>query len=131
MRMFELWNLGSKVPSGTSGGAAAATRQSSRLRGGHGAITSTIIRVKGEGLLRKGTKSAAGQRTLALPMSAVAMLRRRFMTGARLDQPLFPSLTGVPGSGECAPRVAEGPGRGGVGVDYLAHVSEDYGDDSG
>jgi hypothetical protein len=45
-------------------------------------ITSTIIRVRGEGLLRKGTKSAAGQRTLALPMSAVAVLRRRFMTGA-------------------------------------------------
>ena len=57
-------------------------------------ITSTIIRVRGEGLLRKTTKSAAGQRTLALPMSAVAVLRRRFMSGARLDQPVFPSLTG-------------------------------------
>lgn len=57
-------------------------------------ITSTIIRVKGEGLLRKDTKSAAGQRTLALPVSAVAVLRRRFMTGARLDQPVFPSVTG-------------------------------------
>lgn len=57
-------------------------------------ITSTIIRVRNEGLLRKGTKSAAGQRTLALPISAVAMLQRRFMSGARLDQPLFPSLTG-------------------------------------
>lgn len=44
--------------------------------------------------MRKGTKSASGQRTLALPMSAVAMLRRRFISGARLDQPLFPSLTG-------------------------------------
>jgi len=57
-------------------------------------ITSTIIRVRGEGLLRKGTKSAAGERTLALPVTAVAVLRRRFMTGARLDQPLFPSLNG-------------------------------------
>lgn len=57
-------------------------------------ITSTIIRVKGKGLLRKDTKSAAGKRTLALPMSAVAVLRRRFMTGARLDQPLFPSVVG-------------------------------------
>lgn len=57
-------------------------------------ITSTIIRVKGEGLLRKGTKSAAGERTLRLPASAVAALRRRFMSGARLDQPVFPSLTG-------------------------------------
>lgn len=57
-------------------------------------ITSTIIRVRGEGLLRKDTKSAAGKRTLALPMSAVAVLRRRFMSGARLDQPVFPSVVG-------------------------------------
>jgi integrase len=57
-------------------------------------ITSTLIRVKGEGLLRKSTKSRAGERTLPLPVSAVAMLRRRFMTGARLDQPLFPDVLG-------------------------------------
>lgn len=58
-------------------------------------ISSTVIRIKGEGLLRKErTKSRAGERTLPLPVTAVAMLRRRFMTGARLDQPLFPSLTG-------------------------------------
>jgi len=57
-------------------------------------ITSTLVRVKGEGLLRKGTKSRAGERTLPLPVSAVAMLRRRFMTGARLDQPLFPDVRG-------------------------------------
>lgn len=57
-------------------------------------IASAVIRVKGEGLLRKETKSAAGERTLPLPVSAVAVLRRRFMTGARLDQPLFPSLRG-------------------------------------
>ena len=57
-------------------------------------ITSTLVRVKGEGLLRKGTKSRAGERTLPLPMSAVAMLRRRFMTGARLEQPLFPDFIG-------------------------------------
>lgn len=57
-------------------------------------ITSTLIRVKSEGLLRKSTKSRAGERVLALPMSAQAILRRRFMTGARLDQPLFPSVVG-------------------------------------
>lgn len=57
-------------------------------------ISSTLIRVKGEGLLRKGTKSRAGERTLGLPVSAVAMLRRRFMSGARLDQPLFPDVLG-------------------------------------
>lgn len=57
-------------------------------------ITSTLIRVKGEGLLRKGTKSRAGERLLPLPVSAIAVLRRRFMTGARLDQPLFPDVLG-------------------------------------
>lgn len=57
-------------------------------------ITSSLIRVKGQGLLRKGTKSRAGERTLPLPVSAVAVLRRRYMTGARLDQPLFPDVLG-------------------------------------
>ncbi|HEX6486195.1 MAG TPA: site-specific integrase [Nocardioidaceae bacterium] len=57
-------------------------------------ITSTLVRVNGEGLLRKGTKSRAGERTLPLPESAVALLRRRFMTGARLDQAVFPSVDG-------------------------------------
>ena len=57
-------------------------------------ITSTLVRVKGEGLLRKRTKSRAGERTLPLPPSALAILRRRFMAGARLDQPLFPSVLG-------------------------------------
>lgn len=67
-------------------------------------ITSTLVRVKAEGLLRKGTKSRAGERTLPLPESAVAMLRRRFMAGARLDQPLFPPRPRrLPGPGECAP----------------------------
>ena len=57
-------------------------------------ITSTLIRVRGEGLLRKGTKTRSGERLLALPASAVAVLRRRFMSGARLDQPLFPDIRG-------------------------------------
>jgi integrase len=57
-------------------------------------ITSTLIRVNGEGLLRKPTKSRAGERTLLLPSTAFAVLRRRFMTGARLDQPLFPDVYG-------------------------------------
>ena len=57
-------------------------------------ITSTLVRVRGEGLLRKGTKSRAGERELPLPPSAVSVLRRRFMSGARLDQPLFPDVLG-------------------------------------
>ena len=57
-------------------------------------ITSTLVRVRAEGLLRKGTKSQAGERTLALPPGAISMLRRRFMSGARFDQPLFPDVLG-------------------------------------
>ncbi len=57
-------------------------------------ISSTMIRVKGEGLLRKQTKTRSGERTLVLPWSAVAVLRRRFMSGARLDQPVFPDTRG-------------------------------------
>ena len=57
-------------------------------------ITSTLVRVRGEGLLRKGTKSLAGERVLALPPIALSMLRSRFLTGARLEQPLFPDALG-------------------------------------
>jgi integrase len=57
-------------------------------------ISSTIIRVKGEGLLRKRTKSAAGQRVLALPAWAVDMLTHRYARGARLDEPVFPDTLG-------------------------------------
>ena len=57
-------------------------------------ITHTIIRVKGEGLLRKWTKSKAGERLLGLPLTALSMLRRRFMAGGRLDLPVFPDAIG-------------------------------------
>jgi integrase len=57
-------------------------------------ITHTVIRVKGQGLLRKPTKSRAGERLLGLPMVALAVLRRRFMAGGRLDLPVFPDSLG-------------------------------------
>ena len=57
-------------------------------------LTHTLIRVKGEGLLRKSTKTRTGERLLQLPARAVAMLQVRFMTGARLEQPLFPDALG-------------------------------------
>ena len=76
------------------GEALAALWSEVDLEVGTVRITSTLIRVRGEGLLRKRAKSRAGERTLPLPASAVAMLRRRFMTGARLDQPLFPDVFG-------------------------------------
>jgi integrase len=57
-------------------------------------ITHTVIRVKGQGLLRKPTKSRAGERLLGLPTIALAVLRRRFMAGGRLDLPVFPDSLG-------------------------------------
>jgi len=57
-------------------------------------ITDTIVRIKGEGLIRKITKSDAGQRVLPLPQWALAMLRARFAVGIRLDEPIFADLLG-------------------------------------
>lgn len=44
------------------------------------ALDYTLVRVKGRPLLRKGTKTAAGERTLPLPAFVVAILRRRATT---------------------------------------------------
>src|SRR5690606_17412186 len=57
-------------------------------------ITHTVTRIKGEGLLRKPTKSRAGERVLQLPTSVRAMLRSRFMDSVRLDEPVFPNTLG-------------------------------------
>ena len=57
-------------------------------------ITSTIIRVKGKGLIRTRTKSRAGQRVLLLPTWAIALLRRRFEAGVDADDPVFPDVLG-------------------------------------
>jgi integrase len=57
------------------------------------AIDHTLIRVKGVGLLRKSTKSEAGERTLRLPDYVLGMLRRRKLAvGGR--GPLFPDSAG-------------------------------------
>jgi hypothetical protein len=50
------------------------------LDGATVAVSYTLIRVKGQGLVRKTTKTAAGIRELPLPPSTVAMLRRRRRT---------------------------------------------------
>jgi integrase len=57
-------------------------------------VTHTIIRVRGQSLIRKTTKSAAGERRLTLPPTVVAMLRRRFVPGTQLDRPVFPDSIG-------------------------------------
>ena len=54
----------------------------------------TVVRIKGKGIIRKPTKSRAGERVLRLPTSVVAMLRSRFMVGVRLDEPVFPNTLG-------------------------------------
>jgi integrase len=57
-------------------------------------VTHTVIRLTGKGLLRKRTKTRAGERLLQLPSFAVGMLRQRFMAGVQLDQPVFPDTRG-------------------------------------
>ncbi|MEV6894793.1 helix-turn-helix domain-containing protein [Kribbella sp. NPDC051137] len=59
------------------------------LEAGTVQITHTIARIKTEGLIRKATKSNAGERLLHLPDWTVAMLRTRHATGIHLDEPIF------------------------------------------
>src|SRR5690242_12097148 len=50
-------------------------------------VTSTLLRVTGRGLIRKPTKTEAGQRVLVLPTWCVAMLRRRAALGVGPEEP--------------------------------------------
>jgi integrase len=54
----------------------------------------TVVRVKGVGLIRKSTKTEAGERTLPLPSWAIAMLERRHATTYYPDGPVFPDSNG-------------------------------------
>jgi integrase len=58
-------------------------------------VTSTLLRVTGQGLIRKQTKSKAGQRVLLLPSWCVAMLRRRTLVGVGPDEPVFGTVDGT------------------------------------
>ncbi|WP_165552907.1 helix-turn-helix domain-containing protein [Kribbella speibonae] len=64
------------------------------LEAGTVGITHTIVRVRGEGLIRKNTKSRAGVRLLHLPNWALAVLRARHAAGIRLDEPVFADTRG-------------------------------------
>ena len=57
-------------------------------------VDHTVIRVRGHGLVRKGTKTASGERTLLLPSWALDDLRRRHAVGVRLESPVFPDTRG-------------------------------------
>ncbi|MBC9822925.1 tyrosine-type recombinase/integrase [Terrabacter sp. MAHUQ-38] len=56
---------------------------------GRVAITGQVTRVTGAGLVRGPTKSAAGQRVLALPGWCVEMLATRRSRGIRPEEPVF------------------------------------------
>ncbi|WP_216094036.1 tyrosine-type recombinase/integrase [Jiangella alba] len=64
------------------------------LEAGTVELTHTVIRLTGIGLIRKKTKTSAGERLLQLPLFGIVMLRRRFAEGVRLDQPVFASTVG-------------------------------------
>lgn len=65
------------------------------LAGRQVAVDHTVIRVKGRGLVRKSTKSEAGERTLPLPSWAVVMLRQRHEGQDKPeDGPVFPDSLG-------------------------------------
>jgi len=84
------WMLGTGVRIGE---ALAVSWDEVDLTAGLVAIEHTIIRITGVGLIRKGTKSSAGERTLPLPAFALAMLRRRKLaSGGR--GPVFPDSAG-------------------------------------
>lgn len=58
-------------------------------------VTSTLLRVTGQGLIRKRTKSRAGERVLQLPTWCVAILRKRQAIGVGPDEPVFGSVDGT------------------------------------
>ena len=75
------------------GEALAVSWEKVDLKTGFVQIDYTLIRIKGVGLIRKGTKSSAGERTLRLPGFALTMLRRRKLaSGGR--GPVFPDTEG-------------------------------------
>jgi integrase len=77
------------------GEALAVLWSEVNLEVGTVSITSTVIRVKGKGLIRKITKSRAGQRVLLLPSWALDMLRARAVDGISPDCPVFPHSRGA------------------------------------
>ncbi len=63
---------------------------------GQGSLTvdHTIVRLVRVGLVRKPTRTAAGERTLLLPAATVAMLRRRLDAADDPIGPVFPGSAG-------------------------------------
>jgi integrase len=84
------WMLGTGVRIGE---ALALSWDEVDLAVGLVEIDHTLVRIKGVGLIRKNTKSSAGERTLQLPSFAVTLLlRHRRNSGGR--GPIFPDSAG-------------------------------------
>lgn len=75
------------------GEALAALWSQVDLQAGTVRITSTLVRVKSEGLLLKGTKSRAGERTLPLPPSAVCDAAQTVYGGSMVRPAVGPRRT--------------------------------------
>lgn len=58
-------------------------------------MTSTSIRVTGQGLVRKRTRSQAGERVLRLPEWCVILLDKRRAVGIGADEPVFGTVDGT------------------------------------
>lgn len=58
-------------------------------------VTSTFMRVAGQGLVRKRTKSQAGERVLQLPQWCVILLEERRAVGVGADEPVFGPVDGT------------------------------------
>lgn len=76
------------------GEALAALWQNVDLDSGVLSVEATLVRVQGRGLMRKGTKSTAGRRSLLLPSWAVAMLKQRALVGVAPTEPIFATVDG-------------------------------------
>lgn len=77
------------------------------------AITHQVVRLAGQGLVRKSPKSAAGERVLHLPEWCVDMLRARAGQGVYRDEPVFADPLGHfrdPSNVRRAFRMARTPG---------------------
>jgi hypothetical protein len=56
-------------------------------------VTSTLIRITGQGLVRKRTKSQAGERSLQLREWCAILLDKRRAVGVAADEPVFGTWT--------------------------------------
>ncbi len=93
---FVAFMLGSGVRIGE---AAALTWANFDASAGTVDIEATIVRVTGEGLIRKSTKTATGARTLLLPAWCAEMLAERYQARSQhparaLGAPIFPAPLG-------------------------------------